>query len=61
METISVALNDGSSVLCFHLYLINISAKSTKEERCTNVMFKLTLCLSVTVEDPNLQQIYSCM
>ena len=54
METISVALNDGSSVLCFHLYLINIFAKSTKEERCTSVMFKLTLCLSVTVEDPDL-------
>ena len=54
METMSVALDDGSSVLCFHLYLINIFSKSTKEERCTSVMFQLTLCLSVTVEDPDL-------
>ena len=55
MKTISVAVNDSSDVLCFVLYLINISEKSTKAERCTDVMIKLTLyCLSVTVEDLNL-------
>ena len=52
METISVAINDSSDVLCFDLYIINIFAKSAKAERRTDVMFKLTLyCLSVTVED----------
>ena len=55
METLSVAINDSSYVLCFHLYLINIFTKSTKAERCTGIMFKLTLyCISVTVEDLNL-------
>ena len=55
METISVAINDSSDLLCFELYLINIFAKSTKAERYTDVIFKLTLyCLSVTVEDLNL-------
>ena len=42
-------------VLCFDLYLIYIFAKPIEAERCTDVMFKLTLyCLSVTVEDVNL-------
>ena len=55
METISVAINDSSDMLCFVLYQINISEKSTKAERCTDVMIKLTLCyLSGTVEDLNL-------
>ena len=55
VETISVAVNDSSGVPCFYLYQINIFAKSTAEERCRDVMFKLTLyCLSVTVEDLNL-------
>ena len=55
VETIPVAINDSPDVLCFDLYLVNIFAKSTKVERCTDVMFKLTLyCLSVTVEDLNL-------
>ena len=55
VETISVAINDSSDVLCFDLYLINIFVKSTKGERCTDVMLKPTLyCLSVTVEDLNL-------
>ena len=55
MKTISVAINDSSDVLCFDLYLINIFVKSKKTERCTDVMFKLTLyCLSVAVEDLNL-------
>ena len=54
-ETFSVAINDSSDVLCFDLYLINIFAKSTKAERCTDVMFELRLyCLSVTVEDLDL-------
>ena len=54
-----MAINDSSGVLCFDLYLINISAKSTKAKRCTDIMFKLTLhCLSVTAEDLNLQQRY---
>ena len=51
----SVAINEFSNVLCFDLYIINIVAKSTKAERCTDFMFMLTLyCLSVTVEDLNL-------
>ena len=55
METISVAINDSSDVLCFDLYLVNIFVKSMKAERWTDVTFKLTLyCLSVTVEDLNL-------
>ena len=59
METISVAINDSSDLLCFELYLINIFAKSTKAERYTDVIFKLTLyCLSVTVEDLNLYRRY---
>ena len=56
VETISMAINDRSNVLGFHLNLVNIFAKSTKAERCTDITFKLTLyyCLSVTVEDLNL-------
>ena len=55
VETISVGINDNWDVLCFDLYLINIFAKSTKAERWTDVMFKLTLdCLSVAVEGINL-------
>ena len=50
-----MAINGSSDVLCFDLYLINIFSKSTKSERCTDVIFKLTLySLSVTVEDLNL-------
>ena len=56
METISVAINGSSDVCCFDLYLINIFTKPRKAERCTDVMFKLAFyCLSVTVEDLNLQ------
>ena len=56
METISAAINGSSDVRCFDLYLINIFTKSRKAERCTDVMFKLAFyCLSVTVEDLNLQ------
>ena len=55
VETISVAITDSSVVRCFDLYLINLFTKFTKAERCTDIMFKLTLyCLSVTVEDLNL-------
>ena len=55
VETIFMVISDSSDVLCFDLYLINIFVKSTKAERCTNIMFKLKLyCLSVTVEDLNL-------
>ena len=43
METMLVAINDSSDVLCFNLYLINIFAKSTKAERCKDVKFNLTL------------------
>ena len=54
METISKAISDSFDVLCFYLYLIDIFEKSMKAERCTDVMFKLTLyCLSVTLEDLN--------
>ena len=54
VETILVAINDSSDVLCFILYLINIFEKSMKVERCTDVMFKLILYyLSGTVEDLN--------
>ena len=52
METILVAITDSSDVCCFHLYLINIFTKPMKAERCTDIMFKLTLYrLSVTAED----------
>ena len=55
VETFSVAINDSSGVVYLDLYLINVSAKSRKAERCTDIMFKLALyCLSVTVEDLNL-------
>ena len=54
-ETIPVAINDSSDLLCFDLYLVCIFAKSTKEKRYTDVMFKLRPdCFSVTVEDLNL-------
>ena len=59
METILVAINDSSDVPCFDVYLINIFAKSTKAERYTDIIVKLTLyCVSVTAEDLNLQQRY---
>ena len=54
VETISLAISESSDVLCFDLYLINIFTKFTKAERCTDIMFKLTLCSSVTFEDLNL-------
>ena len=55
VETILVAINDISDVVCFDLYKINKFAKSKKAERCRDVMFKLTLCcLYVTVDDLNL-------
>ena len=39
-------------LMCFDLYLINIFVKSTKAERCPDIMFKLTLyCLFVTAGD----------
>ena len=57
MKKILVAFWDSSDVLCFDLHLINIFAKSTKAETCTDAMLKLTLnCLSVTVEDLNLYE-----
>ena len=43
VEAISVAIKDSSDMLCFELYLINVSVKSTKAERCTDLMFKPTL------------------
>ena len=53
-----MAIIDSSNVHRFDLYLINIFTKSMKSERCTDIMFKLTLyCLSVTVEDLNLSRI----
>ena len=55
VETISVAVNDSSDVLCFDHSPINIFVLSRKTERCTDVMFKLTLyCLAFTVADLNL-------
>ena len=54
VENISVAITDSSSMCYFDRCLINIFLKSIKAERCTDIMFKLTLhCLSATVEDPN--------
>ena len=58
VETILVAITDSSDLYCFDLYLINIFMKSMTSERCKDIMFKLTLCLSVTVEDLNLQWRY---
>ena len=55
VETILVAIADRSDVCCFDLYLINMFPRSANAERCTDIMFKLTLnCLFVTVEDLNL-------
>ena len=48
---ILVAITDSSDVCCFDLYLISIFTKSTKSERSTDIMFKLTLCLFVTAEN----------
>ena len=42
-----------ADVLCFGLYVVNVFEKSTKAERCTDVIFKLTLYY-VTVENLNL-------
>ena len=48
-------VSDSFDVQCLDLYLIIIFMKYTKAERCTDIMFKLTLyCLSVTVDDLNL-------
>ena len=49
VETISVPITDSSNVGCLDVYLINIS---TKAERCTDNLFKLTD--NVTVEDLHL-------
>ena len=55
VDTILVTITDSSDVLCFDLYLIDIFTKSTKAERRTDIIFKLTLyCLSDTVENLNL-------
>ena len=54
VETISVTILIVSIMRCIDLYLINLFTKSTKVERCTDIMSKLTLyCLSVTIEDLN--------
>ena len=64
METISVAINDSSDVLCSDLYLIKIFAKSTNTERCIKTKgesetLKVKLYrLSVTVADLNLYRRY---
>ena len=51
-------VSDSFDVQCLDLNLIIIFMKYTKAERCTDIMFKLTLyCLSVTVEDLNLSRI----
>ena len=58
MKTISVTLN-GSSGRLFFLPISNryICEIYKRDERCPDVIFKLTLyCLSVTVEDLNLQR-----
>ena len=48
---------DSSNVWCLDLYLMKIFMESAKAERCTGIMFKLTLyCLSVIVEDLNLNE-----
>ena len=49
-----MTINESSDLLCFVLYLINIFEKSTKAERCADVMFKLARCLFDTFEDLNL-------
>ena len=55
VETISVAITDSSDIRCFNLYLVYRFMKSTKAERCTDIMFKLALyCLSVTLENLSL-------
>ena len=54
-ETILVAITDSFGMCCFDRCLKNTIMKSTKAERCTDNMLKLTLdYLSVTVEDLNL-------
>ena len=52
VEIISVPITDNVDVRCLYLYLINVFTKSTKAERFTDSMFKVTLyCLYVTVDD----------
>ena len=59
METISVAITGSSDMHYPDLHIINTFTKSRKAERCTDFMFKLAFdCLSVTVEDLNLQRRY---
>ena len=59
VETISVVISDSSDMLYFDLYLIYVFDKSTKAERCADIMFKLTLhCLSCAVEGLSLSWRY---
>ena len=59
VETISKAIKDSSDVLCFGLYVINVFEKSTKAERCTDVIFKLTLyCLCYCWKSKFITKIY---
>ena len=57
MERISVVITGKCDVSCFGSYLINIFLKSRKAEREREDMFKQgNYCLSVTVQDLDLQQ-----
>ena len=53
-EQTFMKFTDSSDVGCLDLYLINLFTKSMKAERCTDIIAKLKLCLSVIDEDLNL-------
>ena len=54
VKSMQIADLEQTSTKFTEIFVPNIFVKSTKAERCTDVMFKQTLCLSVTVKDLNL-------
>ena len=54
VKSMQIADSEQTSTKFIEIFVPNIFVKSTKAERCTYVMFKQTLCLSVTVKDLNL-------
>ena len=61
METISVAIDVNSDVLCFDRYLTNLFVKSTTAERCTDAVFRhvivylLLMKIKIYDEDINIK------
>ena len=61
VETISVAIDVNSDVLCFDRYLTNLFVKSTTAERCTDAVFRhvivylLLMKIKIYDEDINIK------